>query len=76
MAANSRIAVRYAADCRQRNPAPFLGAQTVVAACHGHACRYQPLDVPLEWTGQRLVEVVEIKDQPPFRGGERSGCDR
>ena len=51
---------------RKANPAPFLGAQTVVAACHGHA-RHQPLDIPLERARQRLVEVVEIEDQPPFR---------
>jgi hypothetical protein len=51
---------------RKANPAPFLGAQTVVAACHRRA-RHQPLDVSLERAGQRLIEVVQIKDQPPFR---------
>ena len=28
------------------------------------------LDVPLERSGQGLVEVVEVEHQPPVRGGE------
>ena len=54
---------------RNGNPAPLPGGQAVLAACHGHA-RDQPLDVPLERTGQRLIEVVQVEDQPPFGRGE------
>ena len=30
----------------------------------------EPFDVPLERAGQGLVEVVEVEQQMPFRGGE------
>jgi len=50
---------------RKSNPAPFFSGEAAAAAGHGHA-RHQPLDVPLERAGQRLVEVVQIEDQPPF----------
>jgi hypothetical protein len=58
---------RGAVRCRggSSNRAPFLAGQAVVAAGHGQA-RDQPLDVPLERAGQRLVEVVQVEDQPPF----------
>src|SRR3954470_12209092 len=35
-----------------------LGAEAAIAAGHGKAGD-EPLDVPLEWTGKRLVEVVD-----------------
>ena len=64
-AGTSRADVLAAHAPEQAWKRPFLGAHTVVAACHGHA--HQPLDVPLERAGQRLVEVVGIEDQAPFR---------
>ena len=56
---------------REGDLAPGFGGEAVVPPGHGQA-RGQPLDIPLERAGQRLVEVVEIEDQPPFRRGERA----
>jgi hypothetical protein len=44
-----------------------IPALTAVGAAAILAEADQPLYVPLEWTGQRFVEVVQIEDQPPFR---------
>ena len=55
---------------RQGDLAAGLGGEPVVPARHGQA-RGQPLDVPLERAGQRLVEVVDVEDQVPLRRGER-----
>ena len=30
----------------------------------------QPFDVPFEWAGECLVEVVDAEDEPPIRGSE------
>jgi hypothetical protein len=51
---------------REFDLAAVLPAEPVVPAGHGQA-RRQPLDIPLERAGQRLVEVVDIEDQPPLR---------
>ena len=56
---------------RQHDLAAVLGREPVVPPGHGEAGR-QPLDVPLERPGQRLVEVVDVEDQAPLRGGERA----
>jgi hypothetical protein len=55
---------------REHDLAAVLPAEPVVPAGHGQA-RRQPLDIPLERAGQRLVEVVDIEDQPPRRRGKR-----
>jgi hypothetical protein len=54
---------------RSGDPAPFPGGQAVLAACHGRAGG-QPLDVPLERAGQRLVGVVQVEGQPPLGEAE------
>jgi hypothetical protein len=40
----------------------------VVPRSNGEAGR-QPLDVPFEWRGKRLIEVVDVEDQPPVGCG-------
>ena len=50
----------------QVDPLALRVVEAAVPAGHGEAGR-QALDVPLERTGQRLVEVVEAEDQPPVR---------
>ena len=47
----------------------FLALEPVVPAGDLQA-RGQPLHVPLERAGQRLVEVVDVEDESPFRRGE------
>ena len=47
----------------------LLGVEATIASGDGEA-GHQPLDVPLERAGQRLVEVVDAEDQLPVRGGE------
>jgi hypothetical protein len=39
-------------------------------SCRKHEAGAKPLDVPFPWTGKCLVEVVDIKNQSPFWGGE------
>jgi hypothetical protein len=56
---------------REGDLAAVLGGEPVVASRYGQA-RGQPLDIPLERAGQRLVEVVDVEDQPPLRRGERA----
>ena len=48
---------------------PLLVVEAAVAAGDGEA-RDEPLDVPLERAGERLVEVVEAEDDPPVGRGE------
>ena len=50
---------------------PLLRVEAAVAAGDGEAGD-QPLDVPLERAGQRLVEVVDAEDQPPVGRAERT----
>ena len=45
--------------------------ESVVLRSDQEACGH-PLDVVLEWAGQRLVEVVQIEQQPAFGRGERT----
>ena len=56
---------------RQDDLAAVLGGEAVVPPGHGQAGR-QPLDIPLERAGQELVEVVDVKHQPPRGRGERA----
>ena len=49
--------------------AALLGVEAAIAAGDGEA-RDEPLDVPLERAGQRLVEVVDVEDQPAVGRGE------
>ena len=58
-------------DSRQDDLAAGLAGEPVRPPGHGQAGG-QPLDVPLERAGQGLVEVVDVKDQPPRGGGERA----
>ena len=51
---------------------PLLLVEAAVAAGDGEA-RDEPLQVPLERAGQRLVEVVEAEDQAPV--GRREGAE-
>ena len=44
----------------------LLPREPVVPSCH-HEARGQPLDIPFEWAGQCLVEVVDVEDQATFR---------
>ena len=48
---------------------PLLLVEAAVAARDGEACN-EPLDVPLEWPGKRLVEVVEAEDDLAIRRRE------
>ena len=48
-----------------------LSAKTVVARRDQQA-RGQPLDIPLPWTRERLVKVVDIEHQPSLRRGEHT----
>ena len=47
----------------------LFGVEVTIASGDGEA-GHQPLDVPLERAGERLVEVIDAEDQPPVRGGE------
>ena len=51
--------------------ARVLGVEAAVAAGDREA-RDEPLDVPLERAGKRLVEVVDAEDQAPVGRGERA----
>ena len=51
--------------------APLLGREAVVAAGDREAGG-QPLDVPLPRAGERLVEVVDVEDQPALGRGEHA----
>ena len=46
----------------------LLGVEAAVPAGDGEA-RYESLQVPLERARQRLVEVVDVEDEPPVGGG-------
>ena len=54
---------------RRDDLAALLGGEPQVPTRHLEA-GHQPLHVPLERPGQGLVEVVEVEDQRPLRGGE------
>ncbi len=56
-------------DRRRRDRTGLLGVQTVVPSCD-HEARHEPLDVPFEGAGQRLVEVVHVDDEPTIGCGE------
>ena len=51
-------------DPRQDDLAAGLGREPVLPPGHRQAGR-QPLDIPLERAWQSLVEIVDVKDQPP-----------
>ena len=65
------LADRLAVGARDRlhHRGPVLALEAVVAGGDLEA-RGEPLEVPLPGPGQRLVEVVEVEDQPPVGGGE------
>src|SRR5262249_61341785 len=62
-----RLAV--AGGRRQRRLPSMPLAKAAVAAGDGEA-RRQPLDVPFERPGQRLVEVVDVEDKFSIGGSE------
>ena len=47
----------------------LFGVEVTIASGDSEA-GHQPFDVPLERTGERLVEVIDAEDQPPVGGGE------
>ena len=57
---------------RQQDPPPLLALEPVFAAGDREAGG-EPLDVPLPWARQRLVEVVEVEDEAPV--GRREGAE-
>ena len=56
-------------DRRRRDRTGLLRVQAVVPSRDHQACR-EPLHVPLEGAGQRLVEVVHVDDEPTVGCGE------
>ena len=50
-------------------PALLIGEPAVAAG--DLEARHQPLDVPLEGAGVRLVEVVDVEDEPALRRAEQ-----
>ena len=71
ISANSRIASRYDRADRELDRFALLGVESAIAAGDREA-RHEPLDVPLERPGQRLVEVVDAEHQPPVGSRERA----
>ena len=65
----SRIASRYDWRTARLIASRCFGVEPAVPPGDREA-GHQPLDVPLERAGQRLVEVVEAEHQPPVRGRE------
>ena len=65
------IASRYARATARLILCRSLVVEPTVATGHREA-RDEPLHVPLERTGQRLVEVVDAEDQPSIGRGERT----
>ena len=51
------------------DPVALVVAEAAIATGHREA-RDEPLHVPLERTGQRLVEVVDAEDEPSIGSGE------
>ena len=49
-----------------------VGLGESVVAARDRKTRRHPLHVPLERPRQRLVEVVQVEQQAPFRGGEQA----
>ena len=47
-----------------------------VVPCGHRDARGQPLDVPLERAGQRLVEVVHVEHQPPVQRAEHAEVEQ
>ena len=62
--------LRYDAPTAQVDRLPLRVVEPAVPAGDREA-GHQPLDVPLERAGQRLVEVVEAEDEPPVGRRER-----
>ena len=69
MPAKVRIDRRYAATVASTESAPHLRRVAVGPPGDLDAGR-QPLDVPLPGAGHGLVEVVDVEDEMPLRGGE------
>src|SRR6185436_4562543 len=53
-------------DGGQNGGSPYTVVEAAIPAGNLEACG-QPLDVPLERSGMRLVEIVEIEDEIPGR---------
>ena len=51
------------------------GSEPVVPARHFQA-RRQPLDLPVEGTGQGLVQIIDVEDQPPLGEANAPNLDR
>ena len=66
-----RHLLAIAAHRRERG-SPRFGRREAVAAGGDHDARRESLDVPLPRPGQRLVEVVRVEDERPFRRGEQA----
>jgi hypothetical protein len=50
---------------------PLLGVEAAIAAGDGEAGR-EPLEIPLERTRKRLVEVIDAEHEPPVRRREHT----
>jgi hypothetical protein len=60
------------AVCRRCRPCGLIalfGREATLASGDHHA-RCQAFDIPLEWRRQRLIEVVDIEDEPALGRGE------
>jgi hypothetical protein len=60
-----------ALDGVAHRPILVLRAKGVVARGDQHA-RGQALDIPLPRTWQRLIEIIDVGDQPPLGRGEHA----
>jgi hypothetical protein len=56
---------------RREDVAPSFLPGEAVGPAHDLHARRQPFDVPLPWTGQRLVEIVDVEDEVALRRGEQ-----
>ena len=59
------------ADSGQDDLAALPGRHSVVPCGHFQA-RREPLDVPFPWSGQRLIEVVDVEHQQPLGRSENA----
>ena len=60
-----------AADSQSRRVTGVAVGEAIVPRGDGEACR-QALDVPVERRRERLIEVVDVEDQPPVGRGEHA----
>ena len=68
IAANSAIRVRYAATVSRTTRSWSVHREAAVSRSDQHADG-EALDIPLPRAGERLVEVVDVEDEPPLGRG-------